>query len=142
MSITHLPQSLVEIITPVNLNEALRNYHSHLTLSTLPLAKLVTVQERQAQLAFEEETRIKEGRPSIPSPSPLGAALAAELKSLIGSLEPKDPALPASHNRRYPYEILHQTAILGRNATDVAARLFISRSQLYRIREKTLNDLC
>ncbi len=136
------PPSLADLINPSNLNEALHNYHNHLALATLPLAKLATVRDHHARLSAEEASKAREGRPVVPSPNPLGAALAAEIKSLVAALEPKDPALPASHNRRYPYEILHQTAILGRNATDVAARLFISRSQLYRIREKTLQDLC
>jgi len=121
-----------ELINPDNLNEAFRNYHSQLALSNQPLAFLATVSQREAQLANEKN-----------APTNLrGAALAAELKNLISALEPKDSGLPSSHSSRYPYEIFNQTVVQGRSATTVAARLFISRSQLYRIREKTINDLC
>lgn len=120
-----------EVITPNNLIEAFHNYHNHLALSVSPLANLPGVRAR-----LEEP-----GKKTV-SPSPLGAALAAELKSLIASLEPKDALLPQTHPRRYAYEVLHQTVVLGRSATDTAARLYISRSQLYRIREKAISDLC
>jgi predicted ATPase/class 3 adenylate cyclase/Tfp pilus assembly protein PilF len=120
-----------EVITPANLVEAFHNYHNQLALSVSPLATLASVRAR-----LEESTK----KPGSASPS--GAALAAELKSLIASLEPKDALLPATHPRRYAYEVLHQTVILGRSATDTAARLYISRSQLYRIREKAIADLC
>lgn len=121
-----------ELINPTNLNEAFRNYHSQLALSNQPLAFLATVSQREAQLANEK---------NVPT-NLRGAALAAELKQLISSLEPKDSSLPSSHSSRYPYEIFNQTVVQGRSATTVAARLFISRSQLYRIREKTITDLC
>ena len=88
-----------ELINPVNLNEAFRNYHSQLALNNQPLAFLATVSQREAQLANEK---------NVPA-NLRGAALAAELKSLISSLEPKDSNLPSSHSSRYPYEILNHT---------------------------------
>ncbi len=131
---TELSKNLREIITPSNLSEVLRNYHSHLALSSHPLANLPSVLQQASKLEEQQQERKLN--------HPKGAALAVELKKLITTLEPADQHLPNSHSNRLPYEVMAQTVIQGRNATEVATRLFMSRSQLYRIREKALNDLC
>jgi class 3 adenylate cyclase len=123
--------NLNEIITPANFSEALRNYHNHFILNSHPMAALPVIQQQADLLeANRGERKIKYIK---------GAALSAELKKLITSLEPLESDY---RDNRLPYEVLLQTVIQGRSAKEAATRLFMSRSQLYRIREKAIANLC